>query len=88
MFLINNIQVYADFSQIVHEIAHSNYSAVSFLNAGVKYMPCRNILVKGSMINLLNNKLYKEAVYSGASYTYYEIPLRGREMLVSILLKF
>lgn len=88
LFPIQKLQVYMDFSQIYREIVHSNYATVSFLNAGLKYMLSRKIQLKASAINLLNNKTYIESAYNGVNYTYYDIALRGMEMLLSFNLRF
>lgn len=36
------------------------------------------------MSNLLNRKVYEEASFSGLNYSYFSLPLRGREVLFSV----
>lgn len=87
VFPTNRLHAYADFSQIFHEIAHGSYAQASFINTGVKYRAWKNASLKFSIVNLLNMKSYKESAYNGVNYSYYEIPLRGRELMLSLNLK-
>lgn len=87
IFPFSNTQVYADFSQIFHEITHRSYAKTIFINTGVKYKLWKSSTIKFSIVNLLNTKSYKESSYNGVNYSYYEMPLRGRELLLSMNLK-
>jgi hypothetical protein len=88
IFPTNKIQIYADYSQIFHEITNGNYVKANFINTGLKYKIWKKVFVKFSVVNLLNTKSYKESSYNGVNYSYYDIPLRGREMLLSLNLRF
>lgn len=88
VFPFRNIHVYADCSQTFHEISSADYACSTFLNAGMKYTIMRNLALKASATNLLGNRYYKESVYDGVNYMYYELTLRGREFLLAVNLRF
>lgn len=84
----SKLRMYADFSQSAFEIAHSHYSVNSFLNAGIRYGLGQRWSIKADCTNLLNRKGYEASLYQGASFRYYRIPLRGRELLFSLQLTY
>ena len=88
LFLTKKFHAYCDFSQTTFEITHGCYSTNCFLNAGAQYEALHNLSVKFSSVNLLNQKKYDIARYNGANYAYFATPLRGREWIVSVGLKF
>ena len=88
LFLTKKFHAYCDFSQTTFEITHGCYSTNCFLNAGAQYEALHNLSVKFSSVNLLNRKKYEIARYNGANYAYFATPLRGREWIVSVGLKF
>lgn len=88
LFPIKNIHVYTDFSQVFHQMMSAGYAKSCFFNSGVKYIFRKNISMKFSVTNLFNIQSYKESAFNGSNYQFYEIPLRGREILLSLNLRF
>lgn len=87
-FPCNQLQMYVDYSHINHEISDGDYSVAKFINCGFKWAINKRLRLKGSVINLLDTKEYKESFFDGSNYTYYAIPLRGREMTLALNYSF
>lgn len=87
-FPIKRLRLYTDFSQTIIEITQKHYSTNYFLNAGLRYDVLKFLAIKFSATNLLNRKYYTESLYSGANYQYFEFPLRGREVMFSLSVKY
>lgn len=87
-FPCNKLQMYIDYSHINHEISTGDYSAAEFINCGFKWNIGKHLRIKGSVINLLDTKEYKESYFDGPNYTFYAIPLRGREMTFALNYSF
>ncbi|MEF2620621.1 MAG: hypothetical protein U0M48_00540, partial [Xylanibacter rarus] len=85
---VSNVHAYSDFSQTTFEVSHGHYSTNCFWNAGVIYDVLKSLSLSVSAVNLLDRRVYEEAFYTGVNYQYYRTPLRGREMMVSVRLKF
>lgn len=88
VYPVSNVHAYSDFSQTTFEVSHGHYSTNCFWNAGVIYDVLKSLSLSVSAVNLLDRRVYEEAFYTGVNYQYYRTPLRGREMMVSVRLKF
>ena len=44
--------------------------------------------ISAGITNLLDRRRYAEASVSGQNYSFYALPLRGREFLLSCLVRF
>lgn len=87
-FPCNHLHVYIDYSRINHEISAGDYSIAKFVNCGVNWNINKRLSIKGNIINLLDTKEYKESYFEGSNYTYYAVPLRGREMMLALNYSF
>lgn len=88
VFPRNNMKWFVDLSQVTNGIADTRYLTVFFINSGVSYNLNKRVSLEFSALNLLNNKRYAEATYTGADYLYYEVPLRGREITIGGRISF
>lgn len=81
-----------DFSQTTTEIVRDKYAENFFINAGMTCRLSKRMLLELAALNVLNRKVYAESFYNGASYSYYQIPLRGKRIYsrnpISILMFF
>lgn len=84
VFPCAKLHCYVDYSCIWHEISNGSYSVAKFLNSGVQWNISKSIKIKGNIVNLLNTKSYRESVYDGSNYMFYNVPLRGREFMMSV----
>ena len=85
---ISKLRLYADFSQSVFEIVRNHYSINSFLNAGMRYDFNSRWSASANINNLFNRKDYEVSLYQRANFQYYRVPLRGREFMISLRLKY
>lgn len=85
---ISKLRLYADFSQSVFEIVRNHYSINSFLNAGLRYDFNSRWSASANINNLFNRKDYEVSLYQKANFQYYRVPLRGREFMISLRLKY
>ncbi len=85
---ISKLRLYADFSQSVFEIVRNHYSINSFLNAGLRYDFNSRWSASANINNLFNRKDYEVSLYQRANFQYYRVPLRGREFMISLRLKY
>lgn len=85
---ISKLRLYADFSQSVFEIVRNHYSINSFLNAGMRYDFNSRWSASANINNLFNRKDYEVSLYQKANFQYYRVPLRGREFMISLRLKY
>ena len=88
MYPISKLRLYADFSQSVFEIVRNHYSINSFLNAGMRYDFNSRWSASANINNLFNRKDYDVSLYQKANFQYYRVPLRGREFMISLRLKY
>lgn len=63
-------------------------SACRPLNAGMAYDLTKGVAIELSGINLLNRKSYQESRYDGANRSYYSVPLRHREVMLGLRMRF
>ena len=85
---VSKLRLYVDFSQSVFEIASQNYSVSNFLNAGMLYDIRPRWSISTSLTNILNNRNYEVSIYQGTNFSYYRVPLRGREFIISLQFKY
>lgn len=88
IYPISKLRLYADFSQSVFEIVRNHYSINSFLNAGMRYDFNSRWSASANINNLFNCKDYEVSLYQRANFQYYRVPLRGREFMISLRLKY
>lgn len=79
---IRAIKSYIDFSQATTEISHGVFTTLFFVNAGLAYDLSKRATLELSALNISDRRAYEEALYTGGSYTYYQVPLRGREITI------
>lgn len=72
----------------LHETSRGEYRSLVFADAKVRCMPGKRWELSVSVNNAFNRRQYVDASFSGFNYRYYSMPLRGREMLVSVKYKF
>ena len=85
---VKPLRLYLHFSQSAFEIASSRYAVNSFLGAGFRYDITRRWSLSADARNLLNRRDYQESLYTHSNYRYFRVPLRGREMMVSLRYHF
>ena len=88
IFPTSKMQVYVDFSHTVFELSQGEFSQNCFLNVGAKYLLLKNISCSVNAINLFDRQKYEESRYIGANYSFFYTPLRGREVMFSLNVKF
>lgn len=88
LFPTQTLKAYMDFSQTTTEIVRDKYAENFFVNAGMTCRLSKRMLLELAALNVLNRKVYAESFYNGASYSYYQIPLRGREFTAGIRFRF
>lgn len=72
----------------VVETSADNFSSNTFIDLKTKYLPLRWMEISAGITNLLDRRRYAEASVSGQNYSFYALPLRGREFLLSCLVRF
>jgi len=87
-FPLNSLQLYADFSQFCTELTSGHYTTNAFLNMGGRYMATKWLSLSFTANNLLNRRYYEESRYNGVNYSYFTLPLRGREVMLSVMLRY
>lgn len=85
-FLQNNAEVFQRLSTM--EYHQLDYSINSFLNAGMRYDFNSRWSASANINNLFNRKDYEVSLYQKANFQYYRVPLRGREFMISLRLKY
>lgn len=70
------------------EISRGTYAENNFLDASLRWTVLKRMELTASVTNLLNRKNYEEANFDGLNYSYYAMPLRGREVLFGFSVKF
>lgn len=88
LYPIAGLQIRADMSQATFEISHGQYSTNIFVNAGARYDITKTVAVMLTAVNLLDRRRYEESRFDGANYAYTGVPLRGREVMLGLNLKF
>ena len=72
----------------VVETSADNFSSNTFIDLKTKYLPLHWMEISAGITNLLDRRRYAEASVSGQNYSFYALPLRGREFLLSCLVRF
>lgn len=85
---LERMQCNFTFSQSTQELTHGHYATNCFVNLGAEYTLNGRLTVDFRASNLLHRKTYEEVRYNGANFTYYALPLRGREVLFGLRYKF
>ena len=84
LFPLSGLDISLSWEYNVLEVERGRYRRNSFLDASVRYSLSKKIDLRLAMSNLLNRKVYEEALFSGLNYGYFSLPLRGREVLFSV----
>ena len=66
------------------EVERGRYRHNSFLDAAVRYAVTKRMELGLRMSNLLDRDTYEEALFTGLNYSWFSMPLRGREVLFSV----
>lgn len=66
------------------EVERGRFRRNSFLDAAVRYAATKRLEFRVQMSNLLDRDTYSEASFTGLNYSYFSLPLRGREVLFSV----
>lgn len=70
------------------ELSQGEYAVNNFLDASLRWTVLKRIELTATMNNLFNRSRYEEASFDGLNYSYYAVPLRGREVLFGLSVKF
>ena len=82
------VNVSLKWENCVVETAHGHYETNAFLDAAADVSLTKRMSLALSATNLLNKNHYTQATYDGLNYHYFSQPLRGREMLAKLVVKF
>ncbi len=70
------------------ETSADSFSSNTFIDLKAKCLPLQWMEMSAGVTNLLDRRRYAEASVSGRNYSFYALPLRGREFLLSCLVRF
>ena len=84
VFPIHGLDMSLSWDYNLLEVEHGRYSNNSFLDLAVHYVVTKRIELRLQVSNIFNRKLYEDASFSGLNYSYYNMPLRGREAMLSL----
>lgn len=93
LFAINafphaKLKAYGGITHYILEVAKGVYSHHPMLHTGLRYEVLKSLTLDLSVHNLFNQKHYENAYFQGGIYRYHRLPLRGREALVKVNVKF
>ena len=69
------------------ETSKGTYKTNIFLDAAIRYMMNKRLDFQLHMNNLLNRKTYINTSFSGLNYNFFNLPLRGREIMLKASMK-
>lgn len=84
VFPIHGLDISLSWDYNLLELERGRYSSNSFLDMAAHYVATKRIELRLQVSNIFNRKSYEEASFSGLNYSYYSMPLRGREALLSL----
>lgn len=80
-------------SMIVHgevyrnEVTDDNYASICLLDAKLRFRPTKRLEIAATLTNLLNKSAYSYTTYGMLNATEYTTHLRGRELMLTVILK-
>lgn len=81
-FPIRNLSIGAKIDHNVIEIRKGEYKSNIFFDVNLEYGLSKKLSLRADLRNILNQKTYINAGWSGLNYNYYSTPLRGRELML------
>lgn len=88
LFPVKGIELKMKLQDMTNKISQTQYKTLMLLDAGMSYKLSKSMEIGMNATNLLNTRSYAVTQNDGLnSYTSY-LPLRGREVLVRMLLRF
>lgn len=71
----------------ISEVAPSSFVGTHLLNASLRYTLSKSLEARLTAMNLLDKRDYEVFTISGPNTSYYRLPLRGREVMLSLSFK-
>lgn len=87
LFPVKALSLTASCEYSAMQIDATSYARNTFADAGITLSASRNVEIALQASNIFNRKQYVEAYFSGFDYRYYSVPLRHRELLLSVKFK-
>lgn len=84
LFPVKGLDVSLQWEYNMLEVERGRYRHNSFLDAAVRYAVTKRMELALRMNNLLDRDTYEEASFTGLNYSWFSMPLRGREVLFSV----
>lgn len=84
LFPFKGLEVSVSWEYNMLEVERGRYRHNSFIDASAHYAPTKKVELGLTVNNLLDRKVYEEASFTGMNYNYFSLPLRGREIMLSV----
>lgn len=84
LFPFKGLDVSLQWEYNMIEVERGRYRRNSFLDASVRYAVTKRMELGLRMNNLLDRNTYEEASFTGLNYSWFSMPLRGREVMFSV----
>ena len=84
LFPFKGFEVSVSWEYNMLEVERGRYRHNSFIDASAHYAPTKKVELGLTVNNLLDRKVYEEASFTGMNYNYFSLPLRGREIMLSV----
>ena len=84
LFPFKGLEVSVSWEYNMLEVERGRYRHNSFIDASAHYAPTKKVELGLTISNLLDRKVYEEASFTGMNYNYFSLPLRGREIMLSV----
>lgn len=88
LFLLAGLDVSLSWEYNLLEVERGRYRHNSFVDVAVRYSLTKRTDLRLALSNLLNRRVYEEASFTGINYGYFSLPLRGREVMLSVAVSF